>query len=153
LGYDVAVFESGDIAHSVRQWRHVRMFMPFGMSHSPLGLAAIQAQDESWQPPARDALLTGHEWLERYLLPLAATDLVSDHLRLHTTVLAIGKDELLKGDIPGHEDRGDWSFRVLTRAASGEERIESFDGVLDCTGVFQNANWLGHGGIPAIGEL
>ena len=153
LGYDVVVYEAGEVAASVRRWGHVRMFTPFGMNRSPLGLAATGAQDESYQPPADEALLTGREWAERYLLPLAATDLLADHLRLQTTVIAVGKEEVLKGDMPGHEDRGDWSFRVLSRDAAGNERVELFDGVLDCTGVFARANWLGHGGIPAVGEL
>lgn len=152
LGYDVALYEQGDIAASVRRWQHVRMFTPFAQNRSPLGLAAIEAHDESYQPPADNALLTGAEWLASYLLPLAQTDLVSDHLRLHTTVIAVGKEEVLRGDLPGHEDRGDWSFRVLSQTAAGDEQLDTFDGVLDCTGVFANANWLGHGGIPAIGE-
>ena len=135
------------MAASVRRWAHVRMFTPFVMNRTPLGLAAIQAQDESYRPPADDAVLTGHEWIDRYLLPLAGTDLLADHLRLNTTVIAVGKEELLKGDLPGHEDRGDWSFRVFSRDAAGVEQVELFDGVLDCTGVFTTANWLGHGGI------
>jgi thioredoxin reductase len=153
LGYDVLIFDRGEVAASVRQWGHVKMFTPFGMNGSPLGVAAIQAQDESWQPPADDALLTGHEWAEQYLLPLSQTDLLADHLRLNTTVLAVGKEEVLKGDMPGHEDRGDWPFRLLVRNRAGEERIELADCVLDCTGVFARANWLGHGGLPAAGEL
>jgi thioredoxin reductase len=152
LGYEAVVYERGQIAESVQQWGHVRMFTPFGMNRTTLGLAAIQAHDESYQPPADAELLTGREWIERYLLPLAGTDLLSEHLRLNTTVLAVGKEELLKGDLQGHADRGDWSFRVLSRDAEGVERVELFDGVLDCTGVFANSNWLGHGGIPAIGE-
>lgn len=152
LGYDVVVYEAGEVAASVRQWGHVRMFTPFGMNRTTLGLAAIQAQDESYQPPADDALLTGREWADRYLLPLANTDLLSDHLRLNTTVVAIGKEELLKGDMPGHEDRGDWSFRVLSRDVAGQEQVELFDGILDCTGVFATSNWLGSGGTPARGE-
>jgi len=152
LGYDVAIYEAGDVAASVRRWGHVRMFTPFGMNHSSLALAAIQAQDESYQPPPEDSLLTGREWIDRYLLPLSQTDLLADHLRLQSRVLVVGKDEVLKGEMPGHPDRGDWSFRVLSQDAAGVERIESFDGVLDCTGVFMRSNWLGHGGIPAIGE-
>ena len=74
LGYEVVVFEAGEIAASVRRWGHVRMFTPFGMNRSPLGLAAIQAQDETYQPPADDELLTGNEWIDRYLLPLSRTD-------------------------------------------------------------------------------
>jgi len=160
LGYDVVVYERGDVAASIRQWAHVRMFTPFEQNHSPLGLAAIQAQDEAYQPPDNAALLTGQEWISRYLSPLAQTDLIADHLRLSTSVLAVGKEEVLRHDMPGHDDkgmpghddRGDWSFRVLSRDVHGAEQIEVFDGVLDCTGVFANANWLGHGGIPAIGE-
>ena len=115
LGYDVVVYERGDVAASVRQWGHVRLFTPFRLNRSPLGLAAIEAQDETYQPPADDAIVTGQEWIDRYLLPLAQTDLVGDCLRTQTSVVAVGKEELLKGDMPGHEDRGDWSFRVLSR--------------------------------------
>lgn len=153
LGYDVVAFDRGEVAASVRQWGHVRMFTPFGMNCSPLGVAAIQAHDESWRPPGDETLLTGQEWIDRYLLPLSQTDLLSDHLRLNTTVISIGKEEVLKGDMPGHADRGDWPFRILVRNPAGEERIELADAVLDCTGIFTQANWLGHGGLPAVGEI
>jgi hypothetical protein len=153
LGFDVVVFEAGDVADSVRRWGHVRMFTPFGMNRSPLGLAAIQAQDGSYRPPSDDELLTGREWIERYLVPLSQTDLVADHIRTHTKVVAIGKDELLKGDLGDNINRGDWSFRVLVRNATGEERIELADAVIDCSGVFGQATFVGHGGVPAVGEL
>lgn len=151
LGYDVVIFEREEVAASVRKWGHVRMFTPFGLNRSPLGLAALRAQDEKYQPPGDEELLTGNEWAERYLLPLSQTDLLADHLRLHTEVAAIGKEELLKGEMPGHEDRGDWSFRLLVRDSQGD-RMETADAVLDCAGVYGQANWLGEGGIPAIGE-
>jgi thioredoxin reductase len=152
LGYDVVIYERGDIADAVRQWGHVRMFTPFGMNCSTLGLAAIKAQNEHYEPPVDDAFLTGHQWVEQYLVPLAQTDLIADHLRFQTTVVAVGKEELLRPDLPGHDDRGDWSFRVLSRDHLGVERVDLFDGILDCTGTFAQPNWLGHGGIPAIGE-
>jgi hypothetical protein len=153
LGYDVIVLEAGEIAEHVRQWGHLRMFSPFGQCRSPLGLAALAAQDETYRSPADDEFLTGHAWRERYLLPLAATDLLVDHLRLQTRVLAVGKESLWKGDLPGHPDRGDWSFRILVREANGNERIEMADGVIDATGVIATPNYVGHGGIPAVGEL
>jgi len=151
LGYEVVVYERGEVADTVRQRGHLRMFAPFQACHTTLGLAAIQAQDESYPVTSADERLTYGQWRERYLLPLAATDLLSDCLRLQTTVVMVGKEELLKTDMPGHEDRGDWSFRVLSCDAAGGERMELFDGVLDCTGN-SIPNWLGHGGIPAIGE-
>ncbi len=30
-GFDMEIFERGQIADSVRKWGHVRMFSPFGM--------------------------------------------------------------------------------------------------------------------------
>lgn len=153
LGYEVVIYERGRVAEHVRQWGHVRMFAPFGECCTTLGLAALQAQDPSWQAPPATAHLTGHEWVAQYLEPLAHSDLLEDHLRLGTTVLAVGKEELLKGDLPGCPQRGDFAFRILSRGADGVERVDRFDGVLDCTGVWGTPNWLGHGGIPAIGEM
>ena len=76
LGYDVDIYERGYVAEGVRHWGHARLFTPFQSLSSPLGLAAIAAQDPNWEPPAPDALLTGDEWVDRYVLPLAQTDLL-----------------------------------------------------------------------------
>lgn len=152
LGYEVVVLDRAGVAANVLAWGHVRMFSPFGMNCSSLGLAAIETQEASYRAPAEDDLLTGREWAERYLLPLSQTDLLDGCLRLGETVVAIGKEEVLKGDIPGDEERGDWPFRILVRTADGGERLEEADAVLDATGTFGNPNWLGHGGIPALGE-
>ena len=153
LGYEVVVLDRGQVCEHVLRWGHLRMVTPLAMNHSLLGLAAIQAQDESFKLPAAETFLTGREWVERYLLPLSQTDLLADHLRLNTEVLAVGKEELLKHELPGHEDRGDWSFRILVREPGGEERVELADVVIDTTGVLGQPNWIGHGGMPAVGEL
>ncbi|MGI8979094.1 MAG: hypothetical protein ACR2FY_07710 [Pirellulaceae bacterium] len=155
LGYDVVVYEAGSrVAEAVCQWGHVRMFTPFGMNRSPLGLLALRAQDESYSPPRDDELLTGREWVERYLAPLAATDLLADHLRLSSSVVRIGKGEIHKDEMPGHEDRGDWPFRLLVSGPGGIERLDEADVVIDATGVFvSDPKWCGYGGIPAIGEV
>jgi hypothetical protein len=133
LGYEVVVFEAGEVAVSVRRWGNVRMFTPFGMNRSSLGLAAIQAQDESYDAPRDDELLTGNEWVDRYLLPLSQTDLLADHLRLHSNVVSVGKDELFNEDIPAASEQGDFPFRILFRDASGAEHSYLCDAVLDCT--------------------
>lgn len=151
LGFDVLVFERGEVADHVRQWGHVRMFSPFAMNRSPLGLAAIAAQDESYRAPADDALLTGAEWREQYLLPLAGTDLLADPLRLGATVDFIGRTEFLKGDAIGDERRGEDEFRIVYRDDQGEHEA-TVDAVIDTSGVFGQPNWLGTGGAPALGE-
>lgn len=155
LGYDVAIYEAGnDVAAAIREWGHVKMFTPFGMNRSPLGISALRAQDESYRPPGDDELLTGREWVDRYLGPLSQSDLLADHLRLGARVLRIGKGEIHKEEMPGHEDRGDWPFRLLVREQEGIERLEEADVVIDATGVFASPpKWCGYGGVPAIGEM
>ncbi|WP_425617001.1 NAD-binding protein [Anatilimnocola sp. NA78] len=156
LGYDVVIFERGRVGEHVHWSQHVKSFAPFAQCSSPLGLAAILAQDESYKAPAVGAFLTGQEWLDRYLLPLAETDLLSDHLRVRTRVVSIGKEQVRRtdraADLPAGDERGDWSFRLLVQDADGNEKIEEADAVLDCSGVRSHIQWCGHGGLPAIGE-
>ena len=152
LGYAVDIYERGVVAESVLRWGHVRMFTPFGMNRSNLGLAALLAHDENFASPDDEPFLTGTEWANRYLIPLAQTDLLGDHIHLGKTVVAVGREGLRKGDLLGHEDRGDYTFRLLLRDADGNESIEPADVVIDATGTFGNANGAGQGGIKAIGE-
>ena len=156
LGYSVDIYERGRVAEHVLRWGHVRMFTPFGQNRSPLGLAALRAQDAAWQPPADDAQLTGRQYAERYLLPLAHSDLLTDALHERTTVLAIGRAGLVKQDLPGSEERADSDFRLLLESvddnAHVHQRIATADAVIDTTGTYGSHNWLGAGGLPAIGE-
>jgi hypothetical protein len=60
---------------------------------------------------------------------------------------------LKKDDIGGKEKRKCAPFRILVNnAIKNEESIVISDKVVDCTGVWGNANWSGFGGIPALGE-
>ncbi len=157
LGYDVDVYERGRVAEHLYQWGHVRLFTPFGATCSPLGLAALANQeDAAWKAPEAAGFLTGRELAERYYVPLAKSDLLVDHIHERTEVLAIGRAGLLKGDMAG-EDRADADFRLLLRDAHSVEpagrRIATADAVIDATGTFAQHNWLGEGGLPAIGEL
>lgn len=152
LGYEVVIYERGRVGEHLHQWGHVTMFSPFGMNASPLGLAALAAHDEEYVVPAAEALLTGAAFVHQYLEPLSQTDLLSDSLRLEHEVLAVGRENYLKGDLPGREERGDYDFRLLVRDATGREFIDNADVVLDTTGVWRQPNWLGCAGIPAPGE-
>jgi hypothetical protein len=153
LGYDVEVFERGEVADSVRRWGHVRMFTPFGLNRSSLALAALCAQDEQFDPPGDDEFLTGEEWIERFLLPLAKTDLLRGHIRTKTEVLSVGRTHWLKAESPGDAKRGDDGFQILYRTGNGAEGRANADIVIDCSGVFAVPNWLGPGGTPALGEM
>ena len=98
LGYEVAVVERGAVANSVRAWGHVRMFSPFSMNRSSLGAAALRAQDEKLELPPDDALLTGQEFADRYLVPLSKSDLLAGCIHEGVEVLTVGRDGILKTD-------------------------------------------------------
>jgi len=151
LGFQVDLFERGRVGEHVRQWGHVRLFSSAGMNCSKLGVAALAAQDQDWLPPASDALQTGEQLAESYLLPLSRSDLLADSVHEQTEVLQIGRDGPLKTDAVGDPQRGEGMFRILTRSPQGEE-IYLADVVIDASGTFGQANWLGCGGIPAVGE-
>jgi hypothetical protein len=152
LGYQVRMYERGQVADHVRRWGHVRMFTPFTMNCSTLGRAALIAQDENYQAPDDDACLTGQEWVDRYLVPLSRTDLLADELQLGTTVLAVTRWGATKGEWIGDEQREETPFRLLVSDSAGNERDETADIVIDTTGVFGLPKWLGAGGAPAVGE-
>lgn len=152
LGYDVDIYERCRAAEHLQRWEHVQLFTPWRLNVSPLGIAALSAQDPDWRPAADDALLTGRALAERYFVPLAKSDLLMDGLHEQTEVLAVGRDGPLKGDRIGDESRGDGMFRILLCDSTGKERTAEADIVLDATGTFGQHNWLGKGGIPAIGE-
>ncbi|MDH3717298.1 MAG: FAD-dependent oxidoreductase, partial [Planctomycetota bacterium] len=153
LGYQVQLLERGSVAENVRAWGHVKLFSPFRMNRSPLGLAALAAQYAQWQPPDDDALLTGREFAQQYLLPLSQTDLLADCIDEHTQVVAIGRAGLLKSELVGDLHRAEAPFRVLVRGRNDGERFVTADIVVDATGTYGNHGWAGQGGVPALGEL
>lgn len=152
LGYSVDIYEAGAICQNVLAWGHVRMFSPFGMNRSPLGLAALAAQSEGYRPPDDGAFLTGREWVEGYLRPLAETDLLSESVHEKTRVVSVSRTSSLKTDLPSGERRAGSRFCILVKDPTGRERFRRADVVIDSTGVFGNPNWMGPGGNPAIGE-
>lgn len=152
LGYDVDVYEQGSVGEHIRDWGHVRMFSSFRMNRSPLSLAALRAQNKNGSLPEDDAYLTGQEYVDRFLQPLANCDLLSNCVQTHTRVLAVGREDCLKGDSSGQEERGDEEFRLLLHSIDGTEHYAQADVVIDASGTFSQPNSLGQGGLPALGE-
>jgi thioredoxin reductase len=133
------VYERGAVGHHLQIRGHARMLTSWGASTTPWGLATLRTNEPKLTLPAESDLLTGREFRERYLLPLAEQAPLHGHLSLQTTVLRVG--------------RGKQGFRLLVRSSDGREQIHEADAVLDCTGIYGNPRYLGEGGIPAIGEL
>ena len=152
LGYDVHVYERGRVGEHLRQFAHVRMFSPWGANISPLGVAALSAQDTNWQAPADTELPTAGEYVDRYLIPLSQTDLLARCVHEGVEVLAVGRESVRKSDRPGSYARVKRPFRLLLRDEDGRESVATADVVIDATGTFGNPAWVGDGGIPAVGE-
>ena len=150
-GYRVSLFERGDVASHVHHWGHVRLFSPFGMNTSEWGRSALA--EAGVELPATDALLTGREFINDYLGPLAALPAVRETLDLNVEVLNVSRRHLFKGDQIGSPERGSDPFLLLVKDRNTGERAEVADVVFDCSGVYRHHNWLGTGGIPCPGEL
>jgi glycine/D-amino acid oxidase-like deaminating enzyme len=151
LKLPVTVYERGRPGEYLHQWGHVRLFSPFGTNGTPLGRARLRADDPGRDLPGGGDFLTGREHLAAYLQPLAKSPLLQGTLRLETAVLHLGRRGLLKEE--GSPDvRRRQPFRLLLRQGK-KEWAEEADVVLDCTGTYGQARWLGEGGIPAVGEL
>lgn len=151
-GHDVTVFESGQVGEFVNRWGHIRMFTPFGMNASNEGKAAIKLDHPKVELPADGDLLTGKEYRDRYLMPLADSSTLNGVIKVKQSVVTIGRVGWRKTEIDPTASLP--PFRMLVRdVAANAERFETADAILDCTGTFARPNWIGDGGIPAAGEL
>ena len=143
-GFNVVVYEQGEVAAGVASWGHVQMFSPWEMNTSKAGRQASGIVVDPDQCP------TGRELRDRYLVPLAETVDVQTDCR----VVSIAKASLNKYDAIGdNATRGRDPFRLLIESGGGELLAEA-DLVLDCTGSYgsRTARWAGTGGMPAVGE-
>jgi thioredoxin reductase len=152
LKLPVVVYERGRVGEYLQHWGHVRLFSPFEMNHTPLGRAAILAEDTEHDFPASGDCITGREHVKRYLEPLVKSRLLSGVIQTGVEVLHIGRKGYLKTEGIGDPKRAQQPFRLLLRDGKGEQRVEEADIVLDCTGTYGQHRWLGDGGIPALGE-
>jgi hypothetical protein len=151
LGHEVVVYDRGGVAQNVRSWSFVTLFSPWEMNTTALGWKTLRDAGKGDRPDSR-MCPTASELLERYVLPLASSRNLSDSIRTNSQVLAIGKDDYRKSDAIGQKQRAASPFRLLVRDASGNERIDKADIVLDCSGTYAHHRWSGRGGVPAPGE-
>ncbi len=148
-GFAVTVLERGEVAASVLEWGHVRLFSPFGMNSSQWGRELLADSDL----PPLDAIMTGSEFAAGYLIPLSEHELLKGCIREFVSVDAIGRGDLWKGDLIGKPARSQSPFQLLVKTVDSEqESIVEADVVLDCSGTYGNHNWLGAGGFPCVGE-
>src|SRR5690606_19463418 len=99
LGYDVTVFERGDIGQSLRELADQPLPMLPSSCLSPLAWSAISAQHGSGStfPTARLPLTIG-QWLAEGLEPLAKSDLLRNRVWTGHEVVGIELGEGAVGD-------------------------------------------------------
>jgi len=153
LGYQVTILEANEVGTHLRRRGHATMFTPFGENTTRIGKSALSAQDAELALPLDDQQVTGTQYLEQYLLPLAQSDLVADCLKPHHTVLSVARSSQTKRENFGQPERSATPLVTLAKDEQGHEHFFESDIVLDCSGVHGQPNYLGCGGGPAIGEL
>jgi len=149
-GHDVTLIERDVIGANVRRWGHVTFFSPWRLNTSEVGLRVLDEMGVARPDP--DGIPSGHDFLESYLNPLAEWLATRATVRTHTEVSHVGRKRLRKGDAPASIARRDDPFRVLIKSRDGREEALTCDAVVDCSGTYGNPNYLGAGGLPAIGE-
>lgn len=151
LGFDVHVFERGEVGSHPLAWGHVRMFTPWRMDVGPITRAHLAAA--GWSAPPDDELPTGRELAERALEPAAALPELKGRVHTHAQVVSIGRRGVLKGERIADASRREQPFRLLVRDAGGRENLIHAFAVIDASGTYGTPNRAGTGGIPARGEL
>lgn len=152
LGYFVLLIEGAKMAQSWRGGSHVPMPATFGQSASPLGLAALEAHRPDGALPDHSAATTGHEFAEKYLVPLAKTDLLYESVSVHARVASVSRLGVRRETGGDLQDRADTEFRLAIHSKSRGWFSARADIVLDCSGVGVPRT-LGPGGGLAMGEL
>lgn len=148
-GFRVDLYEAHTPGASVHRWTHVGLFSPWSMNRSPWGERALRAAGHALAP--EDDFPSARDYLDDYLLPLAATPALADALHEGCRVVGVARRDVLKGDLIGDASRADGPFVLLLEDADGQRYAEA-DIVLDTTGVHDQPLHLGPGGLPAIGE-
>jgi len=159
--WDVTIAERGtELCANVVAWEHVKLFSAWKLNISEIGRAALTSSGVVI-PECREMgeetevdYPTGQELLDQYLRPLGKYVAGSGRCKvmLETKVVSIGKaSKLLKGDM-GKSRRKAAPFRTLVTTNGENEEMIISDAVVDASGTYGNGNWLGIGGIPALGE-
>ena len=148
-GFDVQVYEQGEVGSHPIAWGHVTMFTPWRAGLGPRGRAHLEAA--GWPAPDLDAFPTGLELAERYLQPLAGLPELKDRVHQHVQVVRAGRHGLLAGE--GGEARRERPFRLLLRDPGGRESFVHAFSLIDATGVYAHPDRAGTGGVPARNEL
>lgn len=142
------ILEAGPaVAHSIRQWGHVRMFTPWRYCVDAAADALLKAT--SWMHPPMEDVPIGADLVADYLEPLAALPALAQHLHLNSRVVAVTRKGCDKVRTEGRD-----ALPFVLRVAGPGGALRSFEAraVIDASGTWTTPNPIGSDGLPAIGE-
>jgi glycine/D-amino acid oxidase-like deaminating enzyme len=143
-GLDFVVLEAGDdVAASMREWAHVRLFSPWRFDTDSAARALLEAT--GWSAPDPETLPTGGDLIDSYLAPLSAHPAIAPHVRLGVAVAAVARQGFDRVRTAGRD-----ASPFLLRLSDDSELLAS--AVIDASGTWRTPNPLGGNGIPAHGE-
>ncbi|HEX5031487.1 MAG TPA: FAD-dependent oxidoreductase [Candidatus Eisenbacteria bacterium] len=145
-GFEVRVYEAGQVGEHLRRFASIPLFTPFGMSSSAEGRERLRSEGVALA--SESTILTAGDLVEGYLVPLARLPELADSIRERERVTHVGREGLGKAVGVGRGGRG----FLLRVEAGGATRFDRADVVVDATGVYGNPNATGPGGLPALGE-
>lgn len=148
-GIDFMILEAGArIADSVSRWGHTRLFSPWRHLVDPASRRLLEAS--GWtMPVAEGRPPTGHELVERYLVPLAALPEIGSRIRLGRNVLAVTREGMDRTRSAG---RARTPFLLRIRDDSGSITEMTARAVIDASGTYRSPNPLGSSGLPPLGS-
>ena len=151
LGYTVLLLESKKVGQSLARWGERGIDATWSEITSPLGLAALEAQGKT-DLPTPDSRISYRQFVEKYVLPVARTDLLYESIQIYSRVRSISRLRCLPQENVPTKKLAELEFRVLIESQNRGEYTQLADIVLDCSGLGSLRNGLAQGGGLAIGE-
>ncbi len=152
LGYTVLLFDAHKVGHRQLAWGEHLMQESWSQVTTSLGLAAIEAQGTASDFPADDTCCTYREYVEKYLLPVARTDLLYDGVQINSPVVSVSRTGCSLNSPASITRRAEQEFRVLVDSSPRGEYSQLVDIVLDCSGLAPRRGLASGSGL-AIGEI
>ncbi|MDM5214023.1 NAD(P)-binding domain-containing protein [Peribacillus sp. NJ4] len=141
-GEKFIVLEAGDsVGSSMLEWGHVRMFSPWQYNIDKAAKELLE--NAGWTSPNEEALPTGRELVEEYLLPLSNLPEIKEQIILQAKVVGVAKkahDKLKTGK------RDIVPFQLYVEV-NGDTKVIEAKAVIDSSGTWTNPNPILSNGI------
>ncbi|MGG4198747.1 NAD(P)-binding domain-containing protein [Peribacillus frigoritolerans] len=141
-GEKFIVLEAGEsVGSSMLGWGHVRMFSPWQYNIDQAAKDLLE--NAGWMSPDENALPTGRELVEEYLLPLSNLPEIKERIMLQAKVVGVAKkthDKLKTGK------RDTVPFQLYVEV-NGDTKVIEAKAVIDSSGTWTNPNPILSNGI------